>query len=457
MRAPVVDSVLELIGNTPMVRLSRVAPESGPRVFAKLEYANPGGSIKDRVGLAMLLAAEKSGRIKPGYTIVEPTSGNTGMGLALASVLRGYKIVFTVPDKMSRDKVDLLRAFGAKVIVTPSNVPANHPASYVKVAERLVKETPNSYMPNQYENPANPAIHYATTGPEIWQQTKGKVDVLVAGVGTGGTISGTGRFLKEQKPSVKVVGADPEGSLIAAKFYGRTPRVHPYRIEGIGEDFMPSTLDLKVIDEVVTVSDKDAFLTARRLAKEEGILAGGSGGAAVFAALRVAEKTEKGKTIVVIIPDTGRSYLNKVYNDDWMSEYGFIEVAETRISVDDLLRTKSRRIRKLVFVSPQDSLAKAIRLLKKYDVSHLPVLQGKTSVGSLSEASIMKKLNSKQASARMSVADVMDEPFPTVRRGDAILNPLDMFRGKGAVIVIDGPTAVGIISTIDVINYLAKR
>jgi cystathionine beta-synthase len=311
-------SILQLIGNTPILKLTKLTQNIECNILAKLEYFNPGGSIKDRIGIQMIEAAEAEGLIKPGFTIVEPTSGNTGIGLAMAAIAKGYKMIFTLPDKMSKEKIDLLRAFGAKVIITPTNVAPDHPANYVKVAERIVKETPNSFMPNQYFNHANPLTHYTTTGPEIWQQTGGKIDVLVATMGTGGTISGIAKYLKEKNPKIHVVGVDPEGSLYHHEFYGTTANadIHSYKVEGIGEDFLPTTLNLKIVDEIVTVNDEDAFLTARELAQKEGVFAGGSAGAAVFAALKVAEKLEKDKTIVVIIPDTGRNYVNKFYSDE---------------------------------------------------------------------------------------------------------------------------------------------
>jgi len=452
----VANTILDLIGKTPMVRLNKLTAGFQSTVLAKLEFFNPGGSVKDRIGVAMIEAAEKQGLIKPGYAIVEPTSGNTGIGLALAALVKGYKIIFTVPDKMSKEKIDLLKAFGARVIITPTAVSPDHPASYVKVAERIVKETPNAFMPNQYFNPANPEIHYRTTGPEIWEQTNGKIDVLVAGMGTGGTITGTGRYLKEKNPKIRVVGVDPEGSMFHHEFYGAKGEIHTYKVEGIGEDFMPSTLDLKAIDDIMTVSDRDAFLTTRRLAQEEGILAGGSSGAAVFAALQVAEKLKVNQTVVVILPDTGRNYLNRIYSDEWMTEYGFLESKEERISVKDILRVKSKRIRKVISVDPEDELRVAIRLMRKYDVSQLPVIRDGVQVGSIREISVMKKLTSRQASCIQKIMEVMDEPLPSVKKEDKLLDPFTLLKDKNAVVVLENNKVVGIITTIDVINYLMK-
>lgn len=451
----IADDVLQLIGGTPLVRVRRISAGLKCEVLAKLEYLNPGGSVKDRIGVAMIEAAEKEGLIKPGYTLIEPTSGNTGIGLALAAAVMGYKIIFTVPDKMSKEKIEILRAFGARVVITPTAVPPDHPANNVKLAEKMAKETPRAFMLNQYFNSANPLAHYSTTGPEIWDQTDGKVDVLVAGMGTGGTITGTARYLKEKDPEVEAVGVDPEGSMFHHAFYDAEGEVHPYRVEGIGEDFMPSTLDLKLVDRIITVHDRDAFLMARRLTKEEGMFAGGSSGAAMVAALEVAKELEGGR-VVVILPDTGRNYLTRIYSDEWMQESGFLESREERIPVSDILRVKPGRRQGVVAVSPEDSIRKAVRLMRQNGFSQMPVLKDGVQVGSVRELWVMKALASGEARPDQRVGGVMKEPFPSLKKDDTILNPFALLKEKGAAVVNDGEEVEDIVTTADVADYLAR-
>jgi cystathionine beta-synthase len=455
-REGISENILQLIGNTPILKLTKLTQDKKINVLAKLEFLNPGGSIKDRIGIQMLEVAEAQGLIKTGYTIVEPTSGNTGLGLAMAAIAKGYKMIFTLPDKMSKEKIDLLRAFGAKVIITPTNVAPDHPANYVKVAERIVKETPNSFMPNQYFNKANPQTHYQTTGPEIWQQTSGKIDVLVATIGTGGTISGIAKYLKEQNPNIRIVGVDPEGSLYHHEFYGTKDKadIHSYKVEGIGEDFIPSTLNLKIVDEIITVSDKDAFLTARELAQKEGVFAGGSSGAAVFAALQVSKKLGGEKTVVVILPDTGRNYLNKFYSDEWMIENGFIEGKEAKISVSQLLSSKASKINQIVSIYPEAEIGLAISLMKKYGISQLPVISDGIQVGSIREIAVMKKLAGKVMGSNQKVSEFLEPPLPTIDIDDKIATPLNLLKAQNALVVTKNGEIVDIITTIDVINYL---
>ncbi len=449
-------NILQLIGNTPILKLNKLTTDLQCTIFAKLEFLNPGGSIKDRIGIAMIQAAEAESLIKPGYTIVEPTSGNTGLGLAMAAIAKGYKMIFTLPDKMSKEKIDLLKAYSAKVIVTPTNVPADHPANYIKVAERIVKETPNSFMPNQYFNKANPEVHYKTTGPEIWEQTDGKVDILVATMGTGGTISGIAKYLKEKNPNVCIVGVDPEGSMYHHEFYGTKGEIHSYKVEGIGEDFLPANLNLKLLDEIITVNDKEAFLTARELTQKEGLFAGGSAGAAVFAALQVAKRGEnKGKIIVVILPDTGRNYLNKIYSDDWMVENGFLPGGTDKIAVKDILKAKTNKIN-LLFVNPEDKLNLAIELMRTHGVSQLPVIEDGTQVGSIREISVMNKLSGNNSSSEHKVKDFLEPPLPTVNIDDKIAAPLSLLKNQNAIAVQKENNTLDVITTIDVINYFLK-
>ena len=407
------DSILETVGETPLVRLSRIAQGCAPQVVAKVEYFNPGGSIKDRVAIAMIEAAERDGQLRPGGTIIEPTSGNTGAGLAVAARLKGYRVIAVMPDKMSREKIDLLRAYGAEVVVCPTDVDPSSPQSYYRVAERLTREIPGAFQPNQYANAANPEAHYLSTGPEIWRQTGGKITHLVAGVGTGGTITGTARYLKERNPKIEVIGADPVGSIYSNE------DVHPYLVEGVGEDFWPSTYDPSLVDRYVTVSDRDSFLTTRRLAETEGLLVGGSCGLAMHAALEVAESiTDPNAMVVVILPDGGRGYLSKIFNDEWMTQHGFLERGADR-TVGDVLKMKTRagEIPSFVVVQTHQAVRDAITLLHEHRVSQLPVVSADdpyTVVGSVGERGLLKAAMQDPAVMGAPISDVMETPFAGV-------------------------------------------
>jgi cystathionine beta-synthase len=457
-RAGIRESILEAVGETPLVRLSRLGKDLIPTLVAKLEAFNPGGSIKDRVALALIEAAERDGRLKPGATIVEPTSGNTGTGLAIVASLKGYRVIAVMPDKMSKEKADLLRAYGAEVVVAPTEVPPDSPESYYRVADRLTAEIPGAFQPNQYSNPANPEAHYLTTGPELWRQSGGQITHLVAGVGTGGTITGVGRYLREQNPDVVIVGADPVGSI----YSGGEDAVKPYLVEGVGEDFWPDTYDPSIVDRYVTVSDKDAFVWTRRLAESEGILAGGSGGLALYAAYQVAcELDDPSAMVAVILPDGGRSYLSKIYNDAWMRQYGFLE-REEAITVGDVLRRKhdEDEIPPLLTVETHGKVRDAVALLHEHRVSQLPVVSGQdphTIVGSVSERGLLRHAMDDPALLAAEIVDVMEPPFPAVSASDGVREAVELLadRREAVLVNMDG-RAAGILTRADLLESLAR-
>jgi cystathionine beta-synthase len=455
------DSLTETVGNTPLVRLCRVTrdlPNAGqaPDVLAKVEYFNPGGSVKDRIALRMIKAAEQSGALAPGGTIVEPTSGNTGVGLAIVAAERGYRCVFVCPDKVGQDKLNVLRAYGADVVVCPSSVPPAHPGSYYSVARRMAAELPGAWQPDQYANPENPASHYHSTGPEIWSQTEGRITHLVAGIGTGGTISGAGRYLKDVSGGrVRIVGADPEGSV----YSGGSGR--PYLVEGVGEDIWPETYDRSVCDDVIAVTDAESFRMTRRLAREEALLVGGSSGLAVAAALRAAEKAGPEDVIVVLLPDGGRGYLSKIFNDEWMADYGFLATETTEPLVADVLARKGRAIPEFVHAHPGETVAQAIDLLREYEVSQLPVVNEEPPVmaaevvGSIVERDLLDALVTGSAKPDDPLSGHMSPPLPTVGSGEAVSSVVAALERAGAAVVhVDGRPA-GLLTRQDLLTFLA--
>jgi cystathionine beta-synthase len=451
----VLDSFLDAMGNTPLVRLRSVTRGLRPTMLAKLEMLNPGGSVKDRIGIKMIEAAERQGLLKPGGTIVEPTSGNTGHGLAIAAAIKGYKCIFVMPDKMSQEKISLLRAYGAEVIVTPTAVAPESPESYYRVAERLAAEIPGGFQPNQYFNPENPKAHYDATGPEIWEQTDGKIDVFVAGIGTGGTISGVGKYLKERNPSIVVVGADPEGSV----FSGDTPR--PYLVEGIGEDFWPATFDPSVVDRYVRVKDRDSFRTARAITRREGILVGGSSGTAVFAALEVARDFGEETTMVVLLPDSGRQYLSKLYSDSWMLQHGMLERRDA-IRVDEVLAIKGDDLPRLISVGAHEKVRHAVDILQKHGISTAPVVRDGSSdvaqfVGSIRDRELLDRIFRDPDALQADVAEVMAPPIAMVEWNDPIEEALVQLEEGAAVLVAKAGEVVGVLTRSDLLDFLAHR
>lgn len=443
-------SILQAVGRTPLVRLHRLAAGLAPSICAKVEALNPGGSIKDRVAVAMVADAERQGLLRPGGTIIEATAGNTGVGLAMVAAVKGYRCIFVLPDKMSGEKIALLKAYGAEVVVTPTSVPPDSPESYNGVADRLTREILGAWRPNQFTNLSNPEIHYRTTGPEIWEQTDGKVTVVVGGVGTGGTISGVGRYLKERNPEIKVIGADPEGSILS----GGTP--HGWKVEGIGEDFVPKTFDSRYVDDWVRVGDAESFHTAREMARREGILVGGSCGTALAAALRYARRLTAADLVIVVCPDTGRNYLSKMFDDAWLATNNLQWVPGSPQSVGDLLHKKGER--PLLTVGPNSTAAEAIDVLRSAGVSQLPVLDGGKPVGSVQEVTLARVLHDHRDPAEVSVGEIMAKPLPTV---DAATHLDEAYRlllaGHTGVLATSGGAVVGIVTRIDLIEYWTKQ
>ncbi len=453
------ENVLEAIGNTPLIRLNRLAKGLKPRIYVKAEFMNPGGSVKDRIGVAMIDEAERKGLLKPGGTIVEGTSGNTGIGLALVAALRGYKLVFTITDKQSREKINLLKALGAEVIVCPTAVEPADPRSYYSVADKLTAEIPGAYHPNQYENPDNPKAHYRSTGPEIWQDTEGKITHFVAGMGTGGTISGVAKYLKEQNPKIKIIGADPIGSLYYEKImFDKIGDAKPYVVEGIGEDIFPGTMDLDCVDEVLQVTDRDSFITTRKMARMEGLLAGGSCGAAVWAGLEYAKTLSEKDFMVILLPDTGMRYLSKIYNDEWMRENQYFESA-VPLKAADVLASKSGRakVRSLATVKPTDSLFSAMATMRKHDISQMPVFEKGAPVGTLHEDAVLGMMLKGRAIKKMIVREAMGPALPVVEpqaRIESILRHISPERP--AVLVKTGKSSYDILTKYDVLTAVSR-
>ena len=454
------DSVLDTIGWTPLVRLTRITRGVRTPVYGKAEFFNPGGSVKDRIGLPIIERAERDGSLRPGGTIVEGTRGNTGVGLAIAAALKGYRCIFTMPDKMSQEKVRLLKAFGAEVIITPTAVPPDHPDNYVMMAKRIASETPNAILANQFYNDANPDAHYATTGPELWEQSEGRITHFVAAAGTGGTLTGAGRYLKEKNPKIRIIAGDPHGSILAEMWRTKgkgKPEGTPYKIEGIGQDKIPGTLDMSVIDDYQTVADRDAFAMARRLTREEGLFVGGSAGLITHVALDVARRLDDPKAFVVtFLCDTGERYLSKLYNDEWMRENQMLEPEKGTLGT--VLGTKSGDAPVVVSVGPGTTVRQALRLMSQHDVSQLPVMDGANCVGSVSDWSLSAKSLDNSKLLDMTVNEVMDPPFPMVDAAQHVESVAKLLsKANPAVLVRRDGTVQGIVTRSDLLQFIMAR
>ncbi len=449
------ESILESIGKTPLIKLNKLASPNGPTILVKAEYLNPGGSIKDRMALYIIEKAEREGLLKPGGTIVENTSGNTGMGVALVAAVKGYKAIFTMPDKMSTEKVNLLKAFGARVVITPTDVPPDSPKSYYETAKRIASETPNSFYINQYHNPDNIDAHYHLTGPEIYDQTEGNITHLVAGMGTGGTISGVGRYLKQKIPNIKIIGVDPIGSVFYDYFKShKLIKPHVYKVEGLGEDMLTGALDFSVIDDMIQVTDQDCFLTARDLARNEGIFAGGSSGGALYAAFQVAKKANPEDIIVVILPDAGGRYLSKMYNDSWMSDNGFFPLETMPGHVSELVENGHMAP---VVIGAEKPIKDAIILMKEYNISQLPVRDNGDVIGMVYEIDLLRALAARTGSLDDPVRQVAERQISKVSPDEPISHLAEIFTEQGdAVLVMRDNNLIGVLTKIDLITYLAR-
>ncbi|RAL22439.1 cystathionine beta-synthase [Lujinxingia litoralis] len=447
--------ILEVIGNTPLVKSHTIARHVKPDIFLKLEYLNPGSSVKDRPALQIIEDAEAAGELRPGGTIVEATSGNTGMGLAMAAAIKGYKCIFVMPDKMSEEKIKTLRAFGARVVVCPTAVEPDDPRSYYSVAIRLAQETPGAFHANQYHNPSNPRAHYLKTGPEIWEQTEGNIDVFVATMGTGGTISGTAKYLKEQNPDIKVVGVDPIGSIYYDYFKtGKMTEAHSYLVEGFGEDIIPSTMDFDWLDDVVRVTDKECFITTRRLVREEGVFAGGSSGGCLAGAVKYAERMDRHANIVTIMCDTAGRYLTKIFDDEWMRENGFLDDDTGVGTVADMLGGSEQTV---YTTEKGASVAEVVGLMKTHGISQLPVVDGERIAGIVSESDVLNHLLSDGGKGDDPIDALVKTDFAVVEPTNRVSLIGQFFRQNKVVLVLDGKKLVGIITKIDFIDYVSRQ